>query len=201
MTRAQDTEAARKDFEVRVAELLGRPLTGVAYWDVHTFADGPRTWDHDDWHHASMGVELLTPAGPRTITWADTFFPYGVEVFAEPMEQHLALGPDGPEGWTVEDHPLWRARAGQPVRSARTFWERIEVGPARLPDGTVVSPAEHLEVPVGLRLDFDAGPVWFVAGVPQYPGMDRFFVPGDEILVVFSSARMRSIGFPADEID
>jgi hypothetical protein len=199
VTRAEDASAARAVFERALAGLVGHRVTGVAYWDIHRFDDEPATWDYGQWHHAVMGVELATEAGPWTVTWTDTFFPYGVEVLPEPIERQLAPGPAGPRGWAVGDHPYWRTRAGQPVRSAQSFWERIELGPARRSDGTVMAAAEHVDVPVGVRLDFDAGPVWFVAGIPEYPQMDRVFIPGDEIMVVFSSAQMRSIGFPDGE--
>ena len=43
------------------------------------------------------------------------------------------------------------------------------------------------------------GPVWMVAGIPQVPGMREVFVPGDQIMVVFTAERMRQIGFPDSE--
>ncbi len=48
---------------------------------------------------------------------------------------------------------------------------------------------------MALRLDFAAGPVWFVAGMPDYPDVESVFIPGDEIMVVFSSDKMSKIGF------
>ena len=196
MPRAQDVVAARQEFERRTAELVGRRIAAVEYWDIHNHGDEPRKWDYGDWHHAVMGVELVTDAGPRSVLWTNTFYPYGVEVFADPIERHLRLGPDSSEGWRAGGHPLWQARADQRVEATSTFWERIEVGPGTLSDGTVVSPPESHDVPVALRLDFSAGPVWFVAGMPVYPDVERVFVSGDEIMVVFSSAKMRMIGFP-----
>ena len=38
-----------------------------------------------------------------------------------------------------------------------------------------------------------------VAGSPQYPEMREVFVPGDDIMVVFTAERMRQIGFPDSE--
>jgi hypothetical protein len=46
-----------------------------------------------------------------------------------------------------------------------------------------------------LRLDFAAEPAWMVAGFPQAPQMREVFVPGDEIMVVFTTDHMRQIGF------
>jgi hypothetical protein len=188
--------ADRTQFERAVAELVGRRITAVRYWDIHNASAEPRTWDHGEWHHAVMGVELTTEAGPRSVLGTATFWEYGVEVIADPITKHLLLSDEGPEGWPAGDHPLWRAREGQPITNASTFWERMEIGPARRSDGTIASPARNVEVPVGLRLDFDAGPVWFVAGIPQYPDTEQTFVPGDEIMVVFTLGKMRRIGFP-----
>jgi hypothetical protein len=41
-------------------------------------------WDYGDWHQAVMGVQLTTDQGPATVTWTDTFYPYGVEIRPEP---------------------------------------------------------------------------------------------------------------------
>ena len=38
-----------------------------------------------------------------------------------------------------------------------------------------------------------------VAGIPQAPEMREVFVPGDEIMLVFTVERMRQIGFPDSE--
>jgi hypothetical protein len=62
-----------------------------------------------------------------------------------------------------------------------------------------VSDPYQIDIPVALRVDFAAGPVWMVAGIPQYPEMREVFVPGDEIMVVFTAERMRQIGFPDSE--
>ena len=198
MPRTQDVAAARQAFGHMTGSLVGRRLVAVHYWDILNFGEEPRTWDYGDWHHAVMGVELTTDAGPRSILWTDTFFPYGVEVFADPISEHVHLGPGGPEGWSATAHALWQARTEHPIQAVSAFWEHIEVGPGRLSDGSVVSPAESHDVPVALRLDFASGPVWFVAGQPGYPDMDNVFIPGDEIMVVFSSAKMRAIGFLDD---
>ena len=54
-------------------------------------------WDFDDWHHAAMGVELGTDRGPGTVTWTDTSYAYGVEVFDELIGYRPASGDEGPE--------------------------------------------------------------------------------------------------------
>ncbi|MCW3820163.1 hypothetical protein ONA91_37610 [Micromonospora sp. DR5-3] len=50
-------------------------------------------------------------------------------------------------------------------------------------------------MPVALRLDFAAGSVWFIAGIPQLPDPRRVFILGDEIMVAFSAEKMRDMGF------
>jgi hypothetical protein len=85
---------------------------------------------------------------------------------------------------------------GQLVRQITIWWERLSLGPATRSNGELVSPATEVDVPVAFRLDLDPGPVWLVAGIPQGPDMREAFIPGDEIMVIFTSERMREIGFP-----
>jgi hypothetical protein len=185
-------------YDSKVAAMMGRRVLEVRYWDVHNFAGEPRAWDYHDWHHAVMGVELRTDGGPSCVLWTSTFFPYGVEVFHTPMSEHIVTGDEGPESWDVSESDRWRDRLRSPVASVRTFWERLTIGPGYVRSSRVAEPYE-VDVPVALRIDFAAGPVWMVAGIPQAPEMRDVFVPGDEIMVVFTAGRMRQIGFPASE--
>lgn len=142
-----------------------------------------------------MGVDLATDRGPACVMWTNTFFPYGVEVFLSPAAQHLTLGEQGPESWSASDSPRWRPLLGQPIRQVDTWWERLSIGPATLASGEVVSPARDVELPVAFRFGLDPGPVWFVAAIPEWPDMREIFIPGDEMVIVFTSERMREIGF------
>jgi hypothetical protein len=187
----------RASVEAKAAALVGRSVLEVTYWDIHNFGPGPRAWEFSDWHHAVMGVELVTNDGPVAVTWTSTFHPYGLETFNEPIAQHLCLGPEGPEGWRVEHHREWASRSGSPVLRTSFFWETIHVGPSvRTSDGSQVEDARDVAVPVALRLDFDEGPVWMVAGIPLGPGVDDVFLGADEVMVVFTPDKMRRIGFP-----
>jgi hypothetical protein len=76
------------------------------------------------------------------------------------------MGDEGPECWTVTDRPEWKLRTGHQILAVAAYWERLELGPARTSDGRIAEPARTVEVPVALRLDFAAGPVWLVAGIP-----------------------------------
>jgi hypothetical protein len=174
-----------------------RPAAAVDYWDVHNFGPGPASWDYGDWHHAVMGVQLGTDRGPVTVTWTSTFYPYGVEVFHEPIEQHLVLGEDGPQrvGPNGDGARAWDLCLGSLIRGTACHWERLEIGPSRRSDGSVAGPAYSVALPVALRLDFAAAAVWFVAGIPQLPDIRRVFIPGDEIMVVFSPEKMYDMGF------
>jgi hypothetical protein len=186
---------ARVAFHRKVHALEGLRIHAVDYWDIHNYGPEPARWDYGDWHHAVMGVQLSTDAGPVTVTWTSTFYPYGVEVFAEPIERHLVLGEDGPERIGPDGISRWTGILDTPVLRATTSWERIELGPATLASGEVVEPARVVEIPTALRLDFSAGPVWFAAASPQYPSMERVFTAGDEIMIVFSAAKMRDMGY------
>lgn len=197
MDSADGAGDPRPHFLAKLSDLKGRSVSGVDYWDVHNFGPEPPEWDYGDWHHAVMGVQLTTDRGPVTITWTDTFFPYGVEVFHEQIEESLILGDIGPQriGPDAGGAGPWNRLFGSPIRGTGCEWERLTIGPGRRADGTIVSPARVLDVPVAVRLDFPAGPVWFVAAIPQAPAMASVFIPGDEIMVVFSEAKMRNMGF------
>lgn len=186
---------SRERFEAKVGDLVGRRVQAVDYWDIHNFGPEPSRWDYEDWHHAVMGVQLATDIGPFTITWTNTFFPYGVEVFPDLIDKHLMLGEAGPERIGPDQESRWAALLGSSIRGAVSLWDRLELGPSTLADGTVVDAARDVDWPCALRLDFDEGPVWFVAAIPQWPEMKEVFMPGDEIMVVFSLEKMTAMGF------
>lgn len=188
----------RVRYDSQAAALAGRRVLQARYWGIQNFAGGAGAWDYGDWHHAVMGVELRTDRGPSCITWTSTFFPYGVEVLHMPMSQHIVTGADNCQSWDASGSGQWRGRAGSPVAGVQTFWERLTIGPGYVRGVRAAEPRE-VDVPVAVRIDFAAGPVWMVAGIPQAPSMQEVFVPGDEIMVVFTAGRMRQIGFPGSE--
>lgn len=188
--------ADREAFDAKVRALEGLRVFNVDYWDVHNFSPEPAIWDWGDWHHAVMGLQLDTNSGPVTVTWTNTFYPYGVEVFHEPIEHQLVLGEFGPERVGPDGPSRWQPYLESPVRRATVWWDRLELGAARLVNsGVVVENPRSVDIPTALRLDFDAGPVWFAAAIPEVPQMKRVFIPGDEILIVFTRERMREMGF------
>jgi len=133
------------------------------------------------------------------VLWTSTVHPYGVEVFPTLVSEQILGGESGPESSDASGSDRWRGRLNSLVASVQTFWEHITVGTGHIGDVRVSDPYE-VDVPVALRIDFAAGPVWMVAGSPQHPEMREVFVPGDEIMVVFTAERMRTIGFPDSEI-
>jgi hypothetical protein len=198
VTQPSDPAAGRQAFEQQVGEMVGKRIWTVRYWDVHNYSASPREWDYGEWHHAVMGVELDVESEFRFITWGSRFFSYGVEVWPGPASDHLIVGAaDGPEGWPVEHHARWLPLIGSPIRRATVLWERVDVGAGyRLGDGAQVSEPTSYQVPVSLRLDFVAGPMWFVVGIPGDDDLQKTFMMGDEIMVVFSREAMLKIGFP-----
>ncbi|MBE1493874.1 hypothetical protein H4696_000974 [Amycolatopsis lexingtonensis] len=197
MESVDAVEDPRARFESRLSGLRGRRVLAVDYWDVHNFDSEPARWDYGDWHHAVLGVGLATDVGPVSLTWTSTFFPYGVEVFHDRIEDHLVLGEGGPERVGPGAGSTWDRYLGTPVLGTAARWQRLELGPSRRSDGSVVGPARAVDVPTAVRLDFAAGPVWFVAAIPRPPEWRRAFVGGDEIVIVFSPGKMREIGFDA----
>lgn len=193
--------ASRAAFDETAGALVGSRVLGVSYSDVYNFG-ADRIWDYGGWHRAVMGVELVLDSGPASILWTNAFHPYGLEIFREPLANHLVSRDQGPETWNVEAHREWRERIDVPIAAATYFWDPIGLGPGlRLSDGAQVSEARTVDVPVALRLDFATGPgpVWFVAAVPDVSEPDKAFVHGDEIMVVFDPERLRRLGFPDEE--
>lgn len=187
---------ARASFEAKVQSLVGRRILAVDYWDIHNFGSEPARWDFGDWHHAVMGVQFSTDGGPITVTWTNTFHPYGVELFDDPIERHLVLGESGPERIGPDGDSRWASFLDGPVLKVMTWWDHLQLGPATLlSTGEVVEPTRAVDVPTAIRLDFEAGPVWFVAAIPQGPSMEDVFIPGDEIMVVFAAQKIRDMGY------
>ncbi|GAA2391448.1 hypothetical protein [Dactylosporangium salmoneum] len=182
----------RAGFDRRVDSLRGRRVLAVDYWDLCSAGPEPE-WDFDECHHAVMGAQLMTDAGPVTVTWTATFYPYGVEVFLEPIARYL--DEDGTQRVGPGADSRWKALLGQPVRDAKVSWDRFTIGPTMRSNGQVIGPPYDVDVPTALRLDFDGGPVWFVAGTPQFQEPYDVFIPGDEIVVVFAASKMRQMGY------
>lgn len=187
----------RAAYGMRAAALVGRVLQ-VGYWDVHNFADEPATWEYGDWHHAAMGVDLLADAEPSCVLWTDTFYRYGVEIFPTPVSDHVVNGEDGPEPRDVSASDRWQVRLNSPVRNVERSG-RASRSALRTSAMSGSQTSSEVDVPVALRLEFAAGPVWMVAGIPPAPQMREVFVAGDQIRVVFTIDRMRQIGFPDSE--
>lgn len=181
-------------FEEDARVLVGRRVLAIQYWDIHDFGQGAMPWDHGDWHHAVMGVGLDTDRGPAAVTWTSRFHPYGVEVFDGPIEEHLRMAPDGPQHNGPHEPSPWASLLGQECRAVHVTWWDLQLGPARLSDGTVVERARCVDVPVGIRLDFDAQSVWLVAAIPKDDALTGAFVGGDEIMVVFRARDAQALG-------
>lgn len=184
---------SKSGFEGSVRGLIGLSIEAVDYWDVHNFGDEPARWDYGDWHHAVMGVQLTTDAGPISVMWTNRFYPYGVEVFRDQIESFLVLGEEGPQRVGPDGPSQWDRFFGLPIIGAATNWEVLGLGPG-MRDGQIVTPARSIDLPTAVRLDFDAGSVWFVTAMPQWPDMEQVFMPGDEVMVVFSEEKARAMG-------
>ena len=186
---------ARAAFEGRVRSLRGRRLLEVDYWDVYNYGSDAVSWDYGDWHHAVMGVQLTSDCGPVTVTWTATFEPYGVEDFLEPITNHLAIGEFGPQRVGPDPVSRWDPFLGLPIVDGAISWDTFTFGPAIRADGEVASPSYNVDIPTAVRVDFDAGPVWFVAGMPRFPDFENVLIPGDKIMVVFTAAKMQQMGY------
>jgi hypothetical protein len=148
MAAGSDATDVRLAYDRRIGALRGRRVLAVDYWDLHNFGTEPARWDYGDWHHAVLGVQLMTDGGPVTVIWADTFFPYGVNVFLEPIEHHLAMGEFGPHRiGPAAPAPGWDPFPGVPIRDAVIWWERVRFGPSMTASGEVIGPPYTVDVP------------------------------------------------------
>ncbi len=166
-----DVDGSRGRFDGTLRALRGRRLTAVDYWDVHNFDSEPAPWDYGDWHHAVMGVQLGTDLGPVTLTWTSTFYPYGVEVFHEPIEHHLVLSEAGPErvGPNGDGTSSWGLCLGSVIRGTACHWERLEIGPSRRADGSIAGPPRSSKHPN----DLPVGSARIAACADDWSGSSR----------------------------
>ncbi len=178
-------------FAEKTASLVGSVLEQVTYADINIFDDEP-VWDHGEWHRAIMGVGLVLNDGPACVRWTDTFFPYGVEVFRDPLSEHLS---EVAESWDVTEHGLWAGRIGYAITGVDAFWDRVELEPEHGGDDW----STHADLPIALRLDFAAGPVWVVAAAVDPTSPEEVIIPSDELIVAFTRERMIEMGFPDDD--
>lgn len=210
--------SARLQFEQEIRSLVGRKITSVTYWTLPLPYEVDEVeewvvqdWDYGDWHHAVVGVDLGTDDGPKCIAWTDRFYAWGVELFSGPtFDPARVWSPDGPQiaheftiNRTSDFGALgpWSVALDSPVRGTAVHWERIELCSSRR--WLRRRRRETIDIPTAIRLDFEAGPVWFVAAqlLGDRPGdeLAKAFVGGDEILVVFTPEVMRALHFTDPE--
>jgi hypothetical protein len=199
-------EPARKDFERKTSALLGRRIEQVIYYDFPSELPKPRDWDFGDWHHAVMGVEMETDSGPLSVLWTNTFDSYGVEVFDSAISEHLSIGPGGPEGRSATNHVRWKPHLALPILGVALAWSTRTYTPQKQVWNRELKKYEYFgepsytrTLPVAIRLDFEADPVWIVAATVDPGDIETAFVGGDELMVVFSWELMQQIGF-TDEL-
>jgi len=195
-TSGKEIAVERARVEADAAALVGERILGVRYADITNYDPEPRVWDHGDWHHATMAVELSLSASTVNVTWNDTFDAWGVEIFDGPWrESQKPFDPDDwvatePDVWSVTDHPLWRERIAGTILGATFEWSSSSFTGS---DGQEIFFTPCPEV---LRLDFKAGPVWIVAAMPKSPDFDAVSarLGGDELMIVFTADVMRTLG-------
>jgi hypothetical protein len=117
-----------------------------------------------------------------------------VEVFLEPIDRHVVVGDAGAQRNGPDAGSIWTTFLGDRIQGATISWDTFTIGPSMKANGEIVGLPYTVEIPTALRLDFQAGPVWFVAAIPQLP-RDDVFIPGDEIIVVFAGTKMRQMGY------
>ncbi|GAA2655443.1 hypothetical protein [Paractinoplanes durhamensis] len=106
-------------------------------------------------------------------------------------KRYLFVDETGPgrNGPDLDAESPWAGRIGSTIIEATLHWTAV-----KLSDQTTEIRRERgmppvLELHAALRLDFDAGPVWFVAAMPWPPTMPEATITGEEIMVVCTAER------------
>jgi hypothetical protein len=82
------------------------------------------------------------------VVWTGTFFPYGVEVFHEPMSKLVSGGSEhGLVSRPASESSRWRDKLGSPVVDVQTFWERFTISPGHLSSVRIADPCV-VDVPI-----------------------------------------------------
>jgi hypothetical protein len=180
------------DYECLVASLTGQTIEAVDYCVLMAGADGmePDDWDYGTWHEPTMGVELVTGGGVYSAIWGDVFDWHGLEVYSDPMSEHI--GGVGDEGGTarvaVSSPAAWAGIIGEPIEAARILRWRDGRDDRRDP----LPPAVHLRTAVGL--------VWIGAGRSvTYTPDGPFHLGTDDVFVVFGAEEAARVGLGVTE--
>lgn len=121
--------------------------------------------------------------------WGSNFDDFGLEIFREPMSDHLTMigQPGGSPEVVVTGHPCWSGFIGLPLVSADILWSEGDCG-ARLP--------------VAVRLRAPAATVWLVVGAPaQHPPSGRFHLGTDDVMAAFTPDFAEKLGLPGGSED
>lgn len=197
VSKTSSMNAERADYEANARRLIGHHITavdtGAFIISVPTSARGTA-----ETGITRSRVSNSTPRAGRAVCCGPTpSFPMGLKCSSSRSLTTCCWASRAPRaGQRITTH-TGQARLGSPIRDVTVWWTELNLGPATRSNGGVVEPARVVRVPVALRFDFEVGPVWFVAGIPAWPDMREVFIPGDEIMIVFTGRRMVELGFPA----
>ncbi|MFF4779285.1 hypothetical protein ACFY05_41360 [Microtetraspora fusca] len=176
------------EYERTVALLRGRRIERVIYYPLMGGEDGCEVedWDFGPWHQPTMGVELLTGDGARfSAVWGSSFDHYGLELFPEPMTDHLlGIGePGGSAQVDVTDHVRWSTLVGGKLTSVDIAWAE--------------GPKHGIRVPDAIRLCSRERAVWIAVGRPaDYPPGAAYYLGTDDVMVVFTTEFAAKVGIP-----
>ncbi|MFD3455424.1 hypothetical protein ACFWVC_25030 [Streptomyces sp. NPDC058691] len=178
-------ELTEDEYERSVESLRGARLVEVTYYPLSCGDDGTEVeeWDFGVWHEPTMGVGLLAENGTRySAVWGHSFDYYGLEVYREPMSNHLTMigQPGGTPAVVVTDHPSWSGLIGVPLVGADILWSEGDSG---------------VRLPVAVELRAPAATAWLVSGRSvQWPPDGRFWLGTDDVMTVFTHESAAAVG-------
>lgn len=182
-------DAARRAHEARVAEMVGRRITAVRYFEL----GGPEPeWPGADFDSLDYGLELdLDDATTWWFSWLQAGPNEGV-LATEGRLVGTRLRDDMDFGiYDVTDRSGWPGVVGRPLEAVEAVWIRHEWDPPR--DGT------HLCVMTWLLRHSTEGVVVITLGGRSPDG--SLSPSPDDVSVFFSlaAARRRCVFLPGDE--
>lgn len=181
--------STRQQFDAIVDGLNGVVIDRVCCFEVEYETDEASYLDRPDiGHFLDYGVEWrLTDGTFRSFIWDNTFYPYGVGLFSEPLESQVTES----RKWDVTHSAEWQPLVRQPVSAATAFRSCVEE-----PTGN-----SRTYYPQDLRITFGSIQSIYICAAQYLESSDQIMGLSDEIMVVFSEdiARRHKLGSFAEK--
>jgi hypothetical protein len=176
-------KVTREEFGKRAANLIGRILQRVTYWEI-PYEHGKPNWRDDEPQIdvLDFGLDLhFEDGGQVGLTWGDEFFQYGLSILDGGSAGNVAS-----RCWVVAEH--WCYFGGLPISPAALSGSWVESDSLK---------TQRIDYPEALCMAFgDRGPVYACA--LDYSG-GTILPLADSVLVVFGDVAAQRLGLGSEE--